>query len=201
MVKIRLRRVGKKKQPSYRITVADSRSPRDGRFIEVIGFYNPRTDPETVRLQEDRALHWLGVGAQPSDPVARLLEKMGTLARFERLKAGESLEVLLAEAEAAAEARPAVSAKTQPVRAAKRAEKKAVAEEEEVKAEPEVEVEVEAEPEEEGEATVEAEPVSEAEEDSSAEETAETEASEEEEEQEPEPPAEETEQGEEETET
>lgn len=207
MVKIRLRRVGKKKQPSYRITVADSRSPRDGRFIEVIGFYNPRTDPETVRLQEDRALHWLGVGAQPSDPVARLLEKMGTLARFERLKAGESLEVLLAEAEAAAEARPAVSAKTQPVRAAKRAEKKAVAEEEEVKAEPEPEVEVEAEaeaepePEEEGEATEEAEPVSEAEEDSSAEETAETEASEEEEEQEPEPPAEETEQGEEETET
>lgn len=196
MVKIRLRRVGKKKQPSYRITVADSRSPRDGRFIEVIGFYNPRTDPETVRLQEDRALHWLSVGAQPSDPVARLLEKMGTLARFERLKAGESLEVLLAEAEAAAEARPTVSAKTQPVRAAKRAEKKAVAEEEEVKAE----VEVEAEPEEEGEATVEAEPVSEAEEESSAEETAETEASEEKEEQEAEPPAEETEQGEEETE-
>ena len=193
MVKIRLRRVGKKKQPSYRITVADSRSPRDGRFIEVIGFYNPRTEPETVRLQEDRALHWLSVGAQPSDPVARLLEKMGTLARFERLKAGESLETLLAEAEAAAEARPVVSAKTQPVRAAKKAEKKV---------EPE-EPEVEEEEEEEGEATEEAEPVSEAEEDeeeSSAEGKTETEANEVEE-QEPEPPAEESEQGEEETET
>ena len=193
MVKIRLRRVGKKKQPSYRITVADSRSPRDGRFIEVIGFYNPRTEPETVRLKEDRALHWLSVGAQPSDPVARLLEKMGTLARFERLKAGESLETLLAEAEAAAEARPVVSAKTQPVRAAKKAEKKVEPEE------PEVEVEEE----EEGEATEEAEPVSEAEEDeeeSSAEGKTETEANEVEE-QEPEPPAEEPEQGEEETET
>lgn len=193
MVKIRLRRVGKKKQPSYRITVADSRSPRDGRFIEVIGFYNPRTEPETVRLQEDRALHWLSVGAQPSDPVARLLEKMGTLARFERLKAGESLETLLAEAEAAAEARPVVSAKTQPVRAAKKAEKKV---------EPE-EPEVEEEEEEEGEATEEAEPVSEAEEgeeESSAEGKTETEANEVEE-QEPEPPAEESEQGEEETET
>jgi small subunit ribosomal protein S16 len=203
MVKIRLRRVGKKKQPSYRITVADSRSPRDGRFIEVIGFYNPRTDPETVRLQEDRALHWLSVGAQPSDPVARLLEKMGTLARFERLKAGESLEVLLAEAEAAAEARPAVSAKTQPVRAAKPAKKKVdteePVEEEAPEEEPEEEeVEEAKEEEEEGEATVEAEPVSEAEEESSAEEATETEA---EEEQEPEPPAEESEQGEEETET
>ena len=193
MVKIRLRRVGKKKQPSYRITVADSRSPRDGRFIEVIGFYNPRTEPETVRLQEDRALHWLSVGAQPSDPVARLLEKMGTLARFERLKAGESLETLLAEAEAAAEARPVVSTKTQPVRTAKKAEKKV---------EPE-EPEVEEEEEEEGEATEEAEPVSEAEEDeeeSSAEGKTETEANEVEE-QEPEPPAEESEQGEEEAET
>ena len=104
MVRIRLRRVGAKKQPSYRVVVADSRSPRDGRFVEVIGFYNPRTEPETVTIKEERALHWLSVGAQPSRAVVRLLKNQGTLARFERLKQGESLEALLAEAaEAAAE--------------------------------------------------------------------------------------------------
>jgi len=117
MVKLRLRRIGAKKQPSYRIVAADSRSPRDGRFIEVVGFYNPRTKPETVRIKEDRALHWLSVGAQPTDAVARMLEKQGTLARFTRLKAGEPLETLLAEAEAAAEARPVPSPITRPVRA------------------------------------------------------------------------------------
>jgi small subunit ribosomal protein S16 len=101
MVKIRLRRVGSKKQPSYRIVVADSRAPRDGRFIEVIGFYNPRTEPETVTIQEDRALHWLGVGAQPTRAVARFLEQCGTQDRFRRLQAGESLEDLLAEIEEA----------------------------------------------------------------------------------------------------
>jgi small subunit ribosomal protein S16 len=101
MVKIRLRRVGAKKQASYRVVVADSRAPRDGRFIERIGIYNPRTDPETVRIKEDRALHWLSVGAQPTDAVARLLKNQGTLARFERLKQGESLEALVAEAEKA----------------------------------------------------------------------------------------------------
>ena len=118
MVKIRLRRVGAKKQPSYRIVVADSRAPRDGRFIEVIGFYNPRTEPETVRIKEDRALHWLSVGAQPTEAVARLLKKQGTLARFARLKAGEPLEALVAEAEADAQAQPAPSPATRPVRAA-----------------------------------------------------------------------------------
>ncbi|MEA3460096.1 MAG: 30S ribosomal protein S16, partial [Chloroflexota bacterium] len=82
MVRIRLRRVGKKKQPSYRVVVADSRSPRDGRFIETIGFYNPLTDPPTARINEERALYWLSQGAQPSEAVARLLEKQGTLDRF-----------------------------------------------------------------------------------------------------------------------
>lgn len=114
MVKIRLRRVGKKKQPSYRITVADSRAPRDGRFIEVIGFYNPRTEPETVQIKEERALHWLNVGAQPTQAVARLLEKQGTTARLARLRGGEPLETLVAEAEAAAQAQPAASAKMKP---------------------------------------------------------------------------------------
>lgn len=83
MVRIRLRRVGAKKQPSYRIVVADSEAARDGRFIENIGFYNPRTEPETVELNEERALHWLSVGAQPSDAVRRLLVKTGVMAQLE----------------------------------------------------------------------------------------------------------------------
>lgn len=99
MVKIRLRRVGAKKQASFRIVVADSRAPRDGRFIERIGIYNPRTEPETVEIDEERALHWLGVGAQPTESVIRLFTTYGTMARFERLKEGEDLETLLAEAE------------------------------------------------------------------------------------------------------
>lgn len=101
MVKIRLRRVGAKKQASFRVVVADSRAPRDGRFIEQIGFYNPRTEPETLRIDEARALHWLNVGAQPTDSAARLLSTAGTLDRFERLKQGESLDTLVAEAEEA----------------------------------------------------------------------------------------------------
>ena len=113
MVKIRLRRVGAKKQPSYRVVVADSRSPRDGRFIEVVGSYNPRTEPETVTIKEDRALYWLSVGAQPSEAVDRLLKNNGTLARFERLKKGEALEALVAEAEAQVEAAPEIDPKTQ----------------------------------------------------------------------------------------
>ena len=74
MVRIRLRRMGARKKPFYRIVVADKRSPRDGRFIETIGSYNPLTDPETVTLQHARAAYWLGQGAQPSDAVARLLK-------------------------------------------------------------------------------------------------------------------------------
>lgn len=77
MVRIRLRRVGAKKRPSYRVVVADQRSPRDGRFIEIIGHYNPRTDPPTVVIKEDRALFWLQRGAQPSDAVARMLRNLG----------------------------------------------------------------------------------------------------------------------------
>ncbi len=77
MVRIRLRRMGAKRQPSYRVVVANSESPRDGGFLEIIGFYNPRTDPPTLELQADRAQHWLSVGAQPSEAVARLLQKAG----------------------------------------------------------------------------------------------------------------------------
>lgn len=77
MVRIRLRRQGAKKQPSYRVVVADQRAPRDGRIIENIGFYNPLTDPETVSIDVERARYWLSVGAQPSDAVVRLLKAAG----------------------------------------------------------------------------------------------------------------------------
>ncbi|MCB0200125.1 MAG: 30S ribosomal protein S16 [Anaerolineae bacterium] len=83
MVRIRLRRVGAKKQPSYRIVVTDKKSPRDGRFIENIGHYNPRTEPETIVLDNERAAYWLSVGAQPSDAVRRLLVSSGVIARDE----------------------------------------------------------------------------------------------------------------------
>jgi len=99
MVKIRLRRTGTKKKPSYRVVVTDSRMPRDGRFIEIIGHYNPRTEPVTVQIHEDRVLHWLSVGAQPTDTVRSLLKNSGTLERFARLKAGEDMEKLLADAQ------------------------------------------------------------------------------------------------------
>jgi small subunit ribosomal protein S16 len=100
MVRIRLRRTGKKKQPSYRVVVADSEFPRDGRFIENIGFYNPRTDPITVQIDQERALYWLSQGAQPSDAVARLLRKLGILAKFEAIKSGQPIIEAEAETEA-----------------------------------------------------------------------------------------------------
>lgn len=112
MVRIRLRRVGAKNQPSYRIVVADSRSPRDGRFIEKIGFYNPRTEPATMVVDEARAMHWLTKGAQPSEAVRRILDRMGTIQRAQRLLKGESLEALLVEAEKDAAARPPVDPRT-----------------------------------------------------------------------------------------
>ena len=74
MLRIRLRRVGKKKQPSYRVVVADARTPRDGRFVEQVGHYDPLTDPSTIKLSMDRVRHWIGQGAQPSDTVARLIK-------------------------------------------------------------------------------------------------------------------------------
>lgn len=79
-VKIRLTRTGKKKQPSYRVVVADSRSPRDGRYIEQIGRYHPLEDPSVIVIDNDRANYWLSVGAQPSDAVRKLLEISGALA-------------------------------------------------------------------------------------------------------------------------
>lgn len=97
MLKIRLARTGKKGQPSYRVVVADVTSKRDGRVVERIGFYNPLPDPIDYKIQEDRALHWLHVGAQPTDAVKRLLVKQGTYDRLTRLHAGEDLNSLVAE--------------------------------------------------------------------------------------------------------
>ena len=79
MVKIRLRQVGSKKQLSYRVVVADAKFPRDGRFLENIGHYNPRTDPPTIQIDEERARYWLNQGAQPTDPVRHMLEGLGVL--------------------------------------------------------------------------------------------------------------------------
>jgi len=86
MVKIRLRRVGAKKKPSYRLVVADSRAPRDGAFINIIGHYNPLTNPETVVIDEEKALHWLKQGAQPTATAARLLSKLGIMEKFKAPK-------------------------------------------------------------------------------------------------------------------
>ncbi|WP_029215327.1 30S ribosomal protein S16 [Kallotenue papyrolyticum] len=77
MVRIRLMRRGKNKKPTYRIVVADARSPRDGRFIEIIGNYNPVAQPKTLNIKADRARYWLSVGAQPSDTVKYLFTKVG----------------------------------------------------------------------------------------------------------------------------
>ncbi len=111
MVRIRLRRVGAKKQPSYRIVAADIEHPRDGRFLEILGFYNPRTQPETIELHEDRIYDWISHGAQPSSSVSHIFKTVGLLERYERYKAGESLDILLEEARAA-QASHQVSLKT-----------------------------------------------------------------------------------------
>jgi small subunit ribosomal protein S16 len=81
-VKIRLMRVGKKKQPSYRVVVADGRSPRDGRYIEIIGQYGPRQEPSLVQIDDERALAWLRQGAQPTEQVQKLLVTTGVWERF-----------------------------------------------------------------------------------------------------------------------
>ena len=86
MVKIRLRRVGAKNRPSYRLVVADSRAPRDGAFINIIGHYDPLTNPERVVIDEEKALHWLRQGAQPTATAKRLLSKTGIIEKFKTIK-------------------------------------------------------------------------------------------------------------------
>lgn len=99
MLRIRLSRTGKKGQPSYRVVVTDITAKRDGRIVERIGNYYPLNNPTTHNIKEARALHWLSVGAQPTDAVKRLLEKQGTYDRLARLHKGETLEALVAEYE------------------------------------------------------------------------------------------------------
>ena len=84
MLRIRLKRVGAKKKPVYRIVVADSRAPRDGAFVDQVGLYNPMTDPPSIDIDEDKVLRWIGNGAKPSEPVEHMLKNMGTL---DKLKA------------------------------------------------------------------------------------------------------------------
>lgn len=114
MVRIRLRRVGMKAQPSYRIVAADKESPRDGRFIEILGFYNPRTQPATITVNEARVYDWLSKGAQPSESVLKVFTSAGTLERYERFKKGEAVETLVNEAKLA-EARRNINPKTERV--------------------------------------------------------------------------------------
>jgi small subunit ribosomal protein S16 len=109
MVRIRLRRVGKRKQPHYRVVVADQRNKRDGRFIEIIGQYNPLTNPSEIQLDGDKALEWLRKGAQPSDSVVALLKRTGVWSTFVADKGPAPKKVkkrkVTAKAEAAAAAK------------------------------------------------------------------------------------------------
>jgi len=98
-VKLRLRRLGKKKQPIYKIVAADSRSPRDGKFIEAIGLYDPLTHPSTLDIKEDRALYWLDTGAQPTDTVRNLLSQKGILIERHLKKKGVSEDKIKEERE------------------------------------------------------------------------------------------------------
>jgi small subunit ribosomal protein S16 len=118
MVKIRLRRTGAKKQPHYRVVVAESQSPRDGKFIETIGHYNPRTEPPTVEIDAERALYWLSVGAQPTPAVRRMLDKMGIMSQVSAVRKGQaSIDEILSELAPAKKAKEAVAKKPEPVEA------------------------------------------------------------------------------------
>lgn len=112
MVRIRLMRIGQKKQPVYRLVITDRRNARDSRYIEAIGHYNPRTQPHTIEVNEERALYWLSVGAQPSESVAQLLTQTGTMDRYARMRGGEAVEALVAEAVTEKDAADDVSPRT-----------------------------------------------------------------------------------------
>lgn len=112
MLRIRLKRMGLKRQPTYRIVITDERKARDGNYQEAIGHHNPRTRPSTDVIDEARALYWLSVGAQPTDAVKKLMQRTGTWGRFERLRKGEAMEALVAEAVAAVAAMPPVDPRT-----------------------------------------------------------------------------------------
>jgi len=126
MVRIRLRRTGLKNQPTYRLVVADKESPRDGRFLEIVGFYNSRTNPITLEMKEEKIYEWMAKGAQPTESVLKLFNSVGVMDRFNRFKAGEGVEKLLADAKAAP--RHVINKKAKPAKAvaAPKAEKTAI---------------------------------------------------------------------------
>ena len=130
-VKIRLMRMGKIRNPQYRIVVADSRTKRDGRAIEYIGVYHPKEEPSLIEVDSDRAQYWLSVGAQPSEPVQRILEKTGDWQKFKGLPAPEPLKVAAERVdrkvryEAESQAAAGLAAPAEPAKAAKKAAKKA----------------------------------------------------------------------------
>ena len=105
MVRIRLVRIGGKKQPSYRIAAMDKECPRNGRYLEKLGFYNPRTHPAVIKLEEGRIYDWMNHGAQPTESVSMLFKTAGLLDRYGRVKSGEALETVLAEAKVSEQAR------------------------------------------------------------------------------------------------
>lgn len=114
MVRLRLRRGGKKKVPHYRIVAADSRFPRDGRFIEVIGFYSPVTNPKKLEIDAAKALKWLQYGAQPSDTVRGLLSKKGIMTMWHKVRLGATVEDVLPKVVEAPKATPAPAASAMP---------------------------------------------------------------------------------------
>jgi small subunit ribosomal protein S16 len=128
LLRIRLRRTGKKKQASYRVVVADANAPRDGAFVEILGHYNPRTEPNTVVLDEERVKHWLGVGAQPSETVHRIFFQQGLTTVEPPQRQTQPSKVDVAAAKAADDAAAAKLAEEAAAKAAAEAEAAAAAE-------------------------------------------------------------------------
>ena len=135
-VKIRLKKMGSKKRPFFRFVAADVRSPRDGRFIEILGYYNPMTDPPDVKLDDDKIYKWLDAGAEPTETVGQLLRKAGLLERWQLLKQGVKISELDAVIEERRSKQPSPKSPEE-----RKAEKKKEAEEK--KAEPEAPPEAE----------------------------------------------------------
>lgn len=122
MVKLRLRRMGKKKQPIYKVVAADARSPRDGKFLESVGVYNPLTNPHTIDLKEDRVNYWLNVGAQPTATVKSILSQQGILLKRDLTKRGLSEDKVSSKLEEWSNLKAAKTSK----KVAKKEDKKAV---------------------------------------------------------------------------
>ncbi len=134
-VKLRLRRMGKKKQPIYKVVAADARSPRDGRFLETVGLYNPLTQPHTIDLKEERVMYWLSAGAQPTTTVKNLLSQKGLLLKRHLAKKGLPEEKIQAEMDNWMKMKEASAQKTSLNKKSKKAQEEKAKEEEVVKTE------------------------------------------------------------------